>query len=119
MGCLLLEDGTALLVVGPCHQDSLVPQAIRPLEEFLEGCVRLDKIVGRQMHAQPLLEVLDTLRLVLAAAVSEQDERDVVLVEELQDLRRARDRLGDMKQNSVDAVPCQSTHPTFFILLKN
>ena len=36
---LLVENGAALLVVGPRHQDSLLPQAIRPLEQLLEGRV--------------------------------------------------------------------------------
>lgn len=81
--CLLVEDGTALLVVGSRHQDRLVSQAVGPLEELAERRVRLDKVVCRQVHAQLLCEVLDSLRLVFATAVGEQDEGDVVGVEEV------------------------------------
>jgi hypothetical protein len=41
---------------------------------------------------------------VLTAPVGEQNEGDVVLVQELQDLRGAGDRLGDVKEDAVDAV---------------
>jgi hypothetical protein len=40
---------------------------------------------------------------VLTAPVGEQNEGDVVLVQELQDLRGAGDRLGDVKQDAIDA----------------
>ena len=101
------EDGAALFVVGSRHQDRLVPEAVGAVEEFLEGRVGLDEVVCRQRHAQLLGEVLDALRLVLAAAVGEEDEGDVVLVQELQDLGGAGNRPGDVQQDAVDARRCQ------------
>jgi hypothetical protein len=49
------------------------------------------------LHAESRFKILDALRLVLAAAVGEQDERDVVVVQELEDLGSAGDRLGDVE----------------------
>jgi hypothetical protein len=66
--------------------------------------VRLDKVVRRERHSQSLAEVLDTLRFVLPSAVGEQDEGDVVVVEEPKDLGGAGNRLGDVKENAVDAA---------------
>jgi hypothetical protein len=101
---LLLKDRAAFLIVGSCHEDCLIPQAARALEEFAEGSVRLDKVVRRERHSQSLAEVLDTLRFVLPSAVGEQDEGDVVVVEEPKDLGGAGNRLGDVKENAVDAA---------------
>lgn len=46
----------------------------------------------------------------LAATVGEQDEGDIVVVQELEDLGSAGDRLGDMKQDAVDAARVLAIH---------
>ena len=47
VGFSLLEDGAALLVVGPRHEDGLIPQAVWALEQLLKGRVGLDEVVCR------------------------------------------------------------------------
>jgi hypothetical protein len=75
--------------------------------------VRLHEIVRRQLHSEALPEVPDALRLVLAAAVGEQDEGDVVVVEKLEDRRGAGDRLRDVQQDAIDAGQVSATQVTF------
>lgn len=74
------------------------------MNQLLEGRVRLDKVVNRKLKAKLGAQVLDPVRLVLAAAVRQQDERDVVVLQVLQRLRRTGDRLGDVKEDAIDAV---------------
>jgi hypothetical protein len=50
---------------------------------------------------------------VLAAAVGEQDEGDVVVVEKLEDRRGAGDRLRDVQQDAIDAEQVSATQVTF------
>ena len=66
--------------------------------------MRLDKVVCRERHSQSLAEVLDALRFMLPAAVGEQDEGDVVVVEEFENLGSTGDRLGDVKEDAVNAA---------------
>jgi hypothetical protein len=74
------------------------------VDQLLEGRVRLDKVVYRKLEAKLGAQVLDPVRLVLATAVRQQDERDVVVLQVLQRLRRTGNRLGDVKENAIDAV---------------
>lgn len=50
------------------------------IHELLEGRVRLHEVIRRQLNAEPGAQVRDTLRLVLAPAVGQEDERDGVLL---------------------------------------
>lgn len=66
--------------------------------------MRLDEIVCREVDAELLLEIIDALVLMLAAAVGEQDEGDVVIVQEVEDLWGAGNWLRDVEQDAVDAI---------------
>lgn len=54
--------------------------AAAAVHELLEGRMRLHEVIRRQLNAKPGAQVRDTLRLVLAPAVGQEDERDVVLL---------------------------------------
>jgi len=99
-----LRNSSALIGIGTRDKNGLVLEAIRALDELLERRVRLDKVVCRQLNAQFVAEILDPLRLMLASAIGEEDEGDVVLVEELQRLHSSRNGLRNMKQNTVNAA---------------
>jgi hypothetical protein len=62
------------------------------------------------LHTESRFKILDALCLGLAAAVGEQDERDIVVVQELEDLGSAGDRFGDVKQDTVDAARVLATY---------
>jgi hypothetical protein len=101
---VLFKDTPTFLIIRPRHQDGLVAQALRALEELAERRVRLDEVVGGKRHAQALREIPDALRLGLAAAVGEQNERDVVVMEKVQHFGRPWDRLGFVHKNAIDAA---------------
>lgn len=98
---VLLGDGAALGRVRARDQDVLVAEAsflaLAAVHQLLEGRVRLDEVVRREFDTEPRAQVRHAVRLVLAAAVRQQDERDVVLLEVLQRPGGAGDRLCDVE----------------------
>lgn len=77
-------DPAAAFGVGAGNEDGLVLKPVGSVDELTEGRVRLDKVVGGQGDAQLLGQVADAVGLGLSAAVGEQDEGDVVVLEKLQ-----------------------------------
>ena len=67
----------------------------------------MDEVVGRELDAELLAEVLYSLGLVLAAAVREEDERDVILVQELEGFGSAGDGRRDVEEDAIDAAVCE------------
>lgn len=65
-----------------------------PVHELLEGRVGLHEVLDCKGDAELLCEFYDAVGLVLAAAVGEEDEGDVVLVEELECFSGAGEVLG-------------------------
>lgn len=57
-----------------------------------------------ERHLQLLAQLGHALRLVLAAAVGEQDERDALALEVRERLVRARERVGAAEEDAIDAA---------------
>jgi hypothetical protein len=64
------------------------------VHELLEGRVGLHEVLDCKGDAEVLCEFHNSICLVLAAAVGEEDEGDVVLVEELECFSGAGEVLG-------------------------
>lgn len=99
-----LGDQPAFLRVGACHEDGLLPKAVGPFDELAERRMRLNKVVGRELDAKFLAKVFYSFGLVLAAAVGEEDERDVVIVQELEGFGSAGNGRRDVEENAINAV---------------
>lgn len=87
----------ALLGISAGDEDGLVLQPLWSADQLLEWRVRLDKVVHGELNAKLGAQILDSIRLVLAASVGQQDEGDVVVLEILQRLSRTRDGFGHVK----------------------
>lgn len=102
-----LGDQPAFFSVGARHEDGLFPQAVRPSDKLAEGRVRLDKVVSRELDAKLLAKVFYPFGLVLAAAVGEEDERDVVFVQELEGFGGAGNGRRDVEEDAINAAVCE------------
>lgn len=50
------------------------------MDELLEGRMRLDKVVNSELNAQFFAQIRNTLRLMFATAICEENERNVVIL---------------------------------------
>lgn len=100
---LLLGHRPALGRVRPRHEHILVPEAPAPLREGPVRGMRQHDAVRGDLDAELLAHVGRLLALQQPAAVGEEREGDVVLLEEGERLGGAGDRLGRSEEDAVDA----------------
>ena len=94
---LLLRYFPAHIAISSHDKDTLILQgflAIVAVDQLGKGCMALYKEVRVQWHIKALTELRDTIGFMLAAAVGEEDEGDVVGLEITEGFLSARERLG-------------------------
>lgn len=101
---VVFGDESTLPRIGACHEDGLLPQAVGPFDELAKRRVRLDKVVGGELDTKLLAKVFYTFGLVLATAVGEENERDVVVVQELEGFGSAGNGRRDVEEDAIDTA---------------